>query len=199
MKTFSVLHIREGNPPVTGGFPSQRPVTRSFDVFFDLRVNKCLSKQSRRHWFETPSCSLWKNWRCNLNYYYYYTCISSLPGSSTPWRLTWNPWWTARYAWRCSAPPSCCTVATRSAWNAYVTLPLLDALQVCSVRYVEWVHPYLVGRSAPSPMTSGLVSSWRASRERALRGAWKDNVRSAARMRRMPCAHNAVSTCAVNA
>ena len=24
----------------TGGFPSQRPVTRSFDVFFDLRMNK---------------------------------------------------------------------------------------------------------------------------------------------------------------
>ena len=32
--------------PVTGEFPSQRPVTRSFDVFFDLRQNKGLSKQS---------------------------------------------------------------------------------------------------------------------------------------------------------
>ena len=41
--------------PVTDGFPSQRPVTRSFDVFFDLRLNKRLSKQSRRRWFETPS------------------------------------------------------------------------------------------------------------------------------------------------
>ena len=32
--------------PVTGGdgFPSQRPVTLSFDVFFDLRLNKQLSK-----------------------------------------------------------------------------------------------------------------------------------------------------------
>ena len=29
-----------GNSPVTGEFPSQRPVTRSFDVFFDLRLNK---------------------------------------------------------------------------------------------------------------------------------------------------------------
>ena len=35
-----------GNSPVTGEFPSQRPVTRSFDVFFDLRLNKRLSKQS---------------------------------------------------------------------------------------------------------------------------------------------------------
>ena len=33
--------------PVTGGFPSQRPVTWSFGVFFDLCLNKRLSKQSR--------------------------------------------------------------------------------------------------------------------------------------------------------
>ena len=43
--------------------PPQRPVTRSFDVFFDLRLNKRLGKQSRRLWFETPSCSLWRH--CN--------------------------------------------------------------------------------------------------------------------------------------
>ena len=37
METFSALLILcEGNPPVTGGFPSQRPVTRSFVVFFDM-------------------------------------------------------------------------------------------------------------------------------------------------------------------
>ena len=34
-------------------------VTRRFDVFFDLRLNKRLRKQSRRRWFEAPSCSLW--------------------------------------------------------------------------------------------------------------------------------------------
>ena len=43
-----------------GEFPSQRPATRSFDVFFDLRMKKRLSKQSRRRWFETPSRSLWR-------------------------------------------------------------------------------------------------------------------------------------------
>ena len=37
-----------GNSPVTGEFPSQRPVTRSFDVFFDLHINRRLSKQLRR-------------------------------------------------------------------------------------------------------------------------------------------------------
>ena len=55
METFSaLLAICEGNSPVTNEFPTQRPVTRSFDVFFDLRLNKRLSKPSRRWWFETP-------------------------------------------------------------------------------------------------------------------------------------------------
>ena len=42
------------------GFPTQRPVTRSFDVFFDRCLNKWLSKQSWGWWFETPSCPLWR-------------------------------------------------------------------------------------------------------------------------------------------
>ena len=46
---------------VTGEFPLQRPVTRSFDGFFDLRLKKRLSKQSRRQWFETPSRQLWRH------------------------------------------------------------------------------------------------------------------------------------------
>ena len=44
-----------------GEFPTQRPVTRSFDVFFDLRLNKPLSKQSWGWWFETLSRSLWRH------------------------------------------------------------------------------------------------------------------------------------------
>ena len=44
-----------------GEFPTQRPVTRSFDVFFDLRQNKRLSKQTWGWWFETPSRSLWRH------------------------------------------------------------------------------------------------------------------------------------------
>ena len=43
--------------------PPQRPVTWSFDVFFDLRLNKRLSKQSQCWWFETQSCPLWRH--CN--------------------------------------------------------------------------------------------------------------------------------------
>ena len=44
-----------------GEFPTQRPVTRSFDVFFDRRLNKPLSKQSWGWWFETLSRSLWRH------------------------------------------------------------------------------------------------------------------------------------------
>ena len=44
-----------------GEFPSQKPVARSFDDFFDLCLNKRLSKQSRRRWFETPLGSLWRH------------------------------------------------------------------------------------------------------------------------------------------
>ena len=46
---------------VTGEFPTPRPVARSLDVFFDLCLNKRLSKQSLGWWFETPSRSLWRN------------------------------------------------------------------------------------------------------------------------------------------
>ena len=41
----------------------QRPVRQSFDVFFDLHLNKWLRKQSRRQWLETPPRSLWRH--CN--------------------------------------------------------------------------------------------------------------------------------------
>ena len=62
METFSaLLAICAGNSPVTGEFPTQRPVTRSFDVFFDLRLNIRLSKQWRDWWFERPSCPLWRH------------------------------------------------------------------------------------------------------------------------------------------
>ena len=60
MEIFSsLLALCEGNSSVTGGFPSQRPLTRSFDICLDLPLNKRLSKLSRRRWFETPSWSLW--------------------------------------------------------------------------------------------------------------------------------------------
>ena len=62
METFSaLLAICAGNSAVTSEFPTQRLVTRSFDVLFDLRLNKWLSGGG--WWFETPSCPLWRH--CN--------------------------------------------------------------------------------------------------------------------------------------
>ena len=61
---FRVTGLCAGKSPVPGEFPAQRPVTRSFGVFFDLRLNKRLSKQSWGWWYATPSHSL--SWRqCN--------------------------------------------------------------------------------------------------------------------------------------
>ena len=63
MKTFSaLLAICAGNSPVTGEFPAQRPVTRGFDVFFDLRMNKRLSTSA----YERISRNLARKSRCKL-------------------------------------------------------------------------------------------------------------------------------------
>ena len=62
METFSaLLVICAGNSPVPVVFPTQRPVARSCDVFFDLRLNKRLSNQSCDWWFETLSRLLWRH------------------------------------------------------------------------------------------------------------------------------------------
>ena len=71
MMTSSIGNIFRVTGPLCGEFtvpvefPAQRPVTRSFDVFFDLRLNKQFSKQSRGWWFETLSCPFWRH--CNEN------------------------------------------------------------------------------------------------------------------------------------
>ena len=73
METFSaLLALCAGNSPVTGEFSAQWPVTRSFNVFFDLRLNKRLSKQSWGWWSGTPSRSLWRHFNVS------------------PWSLAWR-------------------------------------------------------------------------------------------------------------
>ena len=76
METFSaLLAICARNSPVTGEFPAQRPVMRSFDIFFHLRLNKRLSKQGSGWWFETPSRILWRH--CNV-----------IAGNVSSWNIT---------------------------------------------------------------------------------------------------------------
>ena len=76
MQVFStLLALYAGNSLVTGEFPAQTPVTRSFDVFFDLRLNKRLSKQSWGWWSQTPLRSLWRH--CNVADYSKITTIGN--------------------------------------------------------------------------------------------------------------------------
>ena len=60
---FRVIGLLCGEFTGPGEFPAQWPVTRNFDVFFDLCPNKQFSKQSWGWRFETPSCPLWRH--CN--------------------------------------------------------------------------------------------------------------------------------------
>ena len=94
METFSaLLALCAGNSPVTCEFPSQRPVTWSFDVFFHLCLNKRLSKQWWGWWFEMPSHSLWRY--CN-DYKLLATearvpyCHQSIAGKTVLWWLNLN-------------------------------------------------------------------------------------------------------------
>ena len=97
-ETFSaLLALCAGNSPVTGDFPTQRPVTPSFDVFFGLRLKKRLSKQSWGWWFETPSRSLWCP--CNVDaregdWVSHYTHTRIHAGRVCPQQAAFqDPWW----------------------------------------------------------------------------------------------------------
>ena len=64
METFSaLLAISAGNSPVPGEFPAQRPVTRSFDVFFDLHPNKRLSNEGWHYYHFFSQISYRSNMR----------------------------------------------------------------------------------------------------------------------------------------
>ena len=77
MEKFSaLLTVYSGNPPVTDEFPSQGPVTRSFDISLICALNKRLSKQSGSWWFETPSRSLWRH--CYYHQSSYNTLINTI-------------------------------------------------------------------------------------------------------------------------
>ena len=85
--TSSNGNIFRSTGPLCGEFtghrwnPSQKPVTRSFDVFFDLCPNKRLSEQLWGWWFETSSRSLWRysNDICMTRNYRSIILVSSMP------------------------------------------------------------------------------------------------------------------------
>ena len=105
----NIFSVTAGNSAVIGKFPVQRPMTRSVDVFVDLRLNKRLSKQSWGWWFEMPSRSLWRH-RYDLGsmcHYLYFpdliVCagvysslfIAVLPSRWDVWRII--PVWSQHY------------------------------------------------------------------------------------------------------
>ena len=62
IETFSaLLAICARNSPVIGEFLAQRPVTRGFDIFFDLCLNGWTN--NGENGFETPDGPLWRH--CN--------------------------------------------------------------------------------------------------------------------------------------
>ena len=78
---FALLALCEGNPPLTGGFPSQGPVTRSFD----MRLNKRLNKQSRHRWLGKPSRWFWRHGNdenSRVSVILWEQCLSLLTGIS---------------------------------------------------------------------------------------------------------------------
>ena len=100
METFSaLLALCAGNSSVTGEFPAQRPVTRSLDVFFDLHLNKQLSKQSWGWCFQMPLRSLWRHcnvmWicvMCDLFSQIQYWCVLNSNISSVPMKYSAKIW-----------------------------------------------------------------------------------------------------------
>ena len=67
-----------------GEFPTQRPMTRSFDVFLDLRLNKRLNKQSWCWWFETLSRPFWRHRNDNTTKATQYRKTSSISRTKFP-------------------------------------------------------------------------------------------------------------------
>ena len=149
METFSaLLALCAGNSPVTGEFPAQRPVTWSFDVFFDLRLNKWFSKQSWGWWFETSSHSLW----CHCNEKTVFNVFRSPLSSFCAEKPT--------YPWHCWQKPEMKTdVPTCNFIIMHMCYTLPDSKVHGANMGPIWGHRTQVGPMlAPWTLLSGLCS-----------------------------------------
>ena len=172
METFSaLLAICAGNSPVPGEFSAQRPVTRSFDVFFDLRLSNCLSKQSWGWWFETLSCPWWRH--CNVELYHIFSwccgdaflpafviCISifKLESKITPkFRadVTCVIWFSPTWMNGLLTRSSCCLLPTI---KNYVLLSF-------TINMLEIIQPLSSATQFPMPLTEavGFVEGMRVN------------------------------------
>ena len=122
MESFSaLLALCAGNSPITGEFPSQRPVMRSLDVLFDLCLNKRLSEQSWVWWFETPLLPLRRhsNTQNSVNYY---------TNSSLSTKIKHHIQWYTFYFVFCKKEQY---IHERAAH-------LKDLIRTCDLRYIIW-------------------------------------------------------------
>ena len=122
------MALCERNSPVTGEFLSQRPVTWSIDGFFDLRLNKQLSKQLRHWWFEMPSHSLW----CHCNgrgiienvIVFWWVCVFNLIQHDTVWILFFC---LKDEFWRCSL---------------FLCGRMISSAYICSYKTVHYINTF---------------------------------------------------------
>ena len=136
METFSVLlAICAGNSPVPGEFPAQRPVTRNFDVFFDLRLNKRLSKQTWGWWLETLLCSLWRHCNATISHEISSGIADNIICPTRHYCYN-KPWLYLRIIPAYIAMLHCCWASL----IVYVGTFLLFAFQWCSGR--NWIEPF---------------------------------------------------------
>ena len=169
IETFSaLLAICAGNSPVTGEFSAQRPMTRSFDIFFDLRLNKRLSKQWRSWWFETPSRPLWHHYNDGLTVFCPYCSILLLMNLSTGMmlHLRFGLHFIKMQNLHCSGPVSisypnvsCVLAGCRMTlnWASWVNLLWRRWRDGCSSTLAQMMACYL---TAPSHYPNCCVDPW---------------------------------------
>ena len=152
METFSaLLAICAGNSPVPGEFPTKRPVTRSFDVFFDLRLNQRLSKQWWGWWFETLSRPLWRQLnekRCGI-------CLL-LPRRKC-WTIKLSVIWdTITFAWRhCTFNYTMhLSISQFKCLSLWCKIHRLGILNICNVKWEKAMYD-TCGFAYTWPVTTG--------------------------------------------
>ena len=151
-KFSALLAICAGNSPVTGEFPTQRPVTQSFDVLLDLHLNKRLSKQSCGWWFEMPSHPLWRH----RNGLYFMSSKPDLCSMQVNTMLYQIVYYTVQYYngnWLC-----CLNLQQRYHWSSSLQAPCAPTpstrlISFCTTRQIWGIWKL---RPAYSPETPNL-------------------------------------------
>ena len=130
------------NSLVIGEFSAQRPVTRSSDVFFDLRLNRELTKQWRRRWFETPSLPLWRH--CNVK------PLNDKPRHCHHWHIYIYIYIVIMFLLYQHGIPKPCSIRTvisndilRNEWNVITHRAIMSAVYMLAAEVKSWTSNYI--------------------------------------------------------